>query len=259
MTQSLPTFSIITCTWNSARYLPQSIESVLSQKYQPAEYIFVDGGSTDNTLELIDSIPREVKVLHDVRGGISRAMNAGLNIASADIVAHLHSDDYYLDANVLLEVGELFSNSDAEWLFGSIVSDIDGHQEPLGYVVPRYSYKRLLRGNFIPHPATFVKRTLFKKVGFFNEAYRFAMDYALWLELGKYAEPIQLDRAFTAFRRHKDSLSTSNPLLGLEEDYRIRMKHAGSLPLGRLMHYLRYLVRRRRLLQRLKQEAGLNQ
>ena len=114
MKESLPSFSIVTCTWNSAEFLSQSIESVLSQDYPPAEYIFVDGGSSDGTLEMINAIPRDVIVLRDVRGGISHAMNAGLRIATGDVIAHLHSDDYYLAPDVLTKVGRVFTETGAE-------------------------------------------------------------------------------------------------------------------------------------------------
>src|SRR5512138_3071033 len=97
-------FSIVTCTWNSAAHLAQSIDSVLTQECSDIEYIFVDGGSTDGTLEMIRGVPREVRLIENVRGGISRAMNAGLEAATGDVVAHLHSDDYYAHPRVLSHV-----------------------------------------------------------------------------------------------------------------------------------------------------------
>src|SRR5437764_4865797 len=99
-------FSIITCTWNSEPYLAQSIASVLAQDYPDIEYIFVDGGSTDGTLERIRSIPRPVRLIENVRGGVSRAMNRSLAAATGDVVAHLHSDDYYLRPDALSLVAE---------------------------------------------------------------------------------------------------------------------------------------------------------
>jgi len=99
-------FSIITCTWNSEPHLAQSIASVLAQDYSNFEYIFVDGGSTDGTLERIRSIPRPVRLIENVRGGVPVAMNRGLAAASGDVIAHLHSDDYYLHPHVLSRVAE---------------------------------------------------------------------------------------------------------------------------------------------------------
>src|SRR5438045_551972 len=97
-------FSIITCTWNSEPFLEQSIASVLAQDHTDFEYIFVDGGSVDGTLERIQRVPRPVKLLQNVRGGRTRAMNAGIAAATGDVVAHLHGDDYYLHPRVLSSV-----------------------------------------------------------------------------------------------------------------------------------------------------------
>ena len=176
---------------------------------------------------------------------------------TGDVIAHLHSDDYYLAPDVLTKVGRVFTETGAEWLFGGIENDVEGHLLPLGYPVPRYSYKRLLNYNFIPHQATFVKRSLFERAGLFNEDYRYAMDYDLWLRLGKVAEPVQIDRPLAAFRRHEGSLSTSNRLLGLEEDYLVRMTYAGVLPWQRLRHQARYLIRKRRIRRILRMKPGV--
>lgn len=251
----LPSISIITCTWNSAKYLPQTIESVLSQTYTPFEFIFVDGGSTDGTLELINSVPGNMKVLNNIRGGISNAMNAGLEIATGDIVAHLHSDDFYLNPTVLEEVAKTFRDTGTEWLFGNQINVIDDNLVPLTYEVPVYSYNRLLKSNFIPHHSTFIKRSLLEKNGFFNTNYRYAMDYDLWLRLGKLAEPIQLETPLAAFRCHPGSLSTSQPLEGLKEDFKIRMSQSDIPMIERVFHYARYIVRKRRIQKRLKAES----
>jgi glycosyltransferase involved in cell wall biosynthesis len=251
-----PTFSIITCTWNSEPYLAQSIASVLAQDYPAVEYIFVDGGSDDGTLERIRAIGRPVRLLQDVRGGIGRAMNAGLAAATGDIVAHLHADDYYADAQVLQRVALALERSGAPWAFGRCLSDIDGRRVPEGYAVPRFSRRRLLKGNFIPHPATFVRRELMQRLGGFDESIRYAMDYDLWLRLARVADPVQIDEPLAVFRRHAGSFSTANPRASLEDDYRVRRRHAGRWPWSVAYHWAHYAVRRRRLEARLAAAAG---
>ncbi|MGE5622161.1 MAG: glycosyltransferase family 2 protein, partial [Bacillota bacterium] len=243
------TFSIITCTWNSEPYLAQSIASVLTQDYPHIEYIFVDGGSTDGTLERIKSLPRSFRLLENVRGGISRAMNEGVRVATGDVVAHLHSDDYYLAPDVLSNVARHLQSSGHNWLFGRILRDVDGKLEPEKYVSPRYSYARLLRNNFIPHPATFVRREFLQRAGGFDTTLKYAMDYDLWLKLGELGEPVQLDEPLAAFREHQGSLSTRDRLPALDEDFRVRLSHVGANPIVRAIHYARYLVRRKRIMQ----------
>ncbi len=243
------TFSIITCTWNSATYLPQSIESVLSQNYPHIEYIFVDGGSTDGTLEQIRSLKRPYRLIENIGGGISRAMNEGIRHATGDVIAHLHSDDYYLHGNVLSTVADHLNSSGREWLFGRIERDIDGILHEENFVAPRFSVPHLLGRNFIPHPATFVRRQLLNRTHGFDSHLKYAMDYDLWLRLAQLALPVQLDEALTAFRVHQGSVSSSNQLAAMEEDFRVRLAHANRNPVTRAVHYTRYLRRRHQLSQ----------
>lgn len=243
------TFSIITCTWNSEPYLAQSIASVLSQDYPHIEYIFVDGGSTDGTLDRIKALRRPYRLLENVGGGISRAMNEGIRVATGDVIAHLHSDDYYTGPRVLSTVAGHMQASGRNWLFGRILRDVGGELQAEKFISPRYSYSRLLRTNFIPHPATFVRREFIQRAGGFDTRLKYAMDYDLWLKLGELGEPVQLDEPLAAFREHQGSLSTRDRLPALDEDFKVRLSHAGANPLARALHYARYLVRRQRIIQ----------
>lgn len=248
-------FSIVTCTWNSMPYLEESIESVLKQDFQDFEYIFVDGGSTDGTLDLIRSVPRPYRLLENVRGGISRAMNEGLFAATGEIVAHIHSDDFYVRPDVLSIVAENMDATGRKWLFGRSMPVKNGELQHEDWVAPRYTYKNLLKGNFIPHPATFVNRELLLKVGEFDTGLKYAMDYDLWLRLGKVAEPVQLSTPLAAMREHVGSLTTRDRLPAFEEDYKVRRRHQESDIPARALHFLRYLVHRQRTLKEVRSHA----
>lgn len=248
-------FSIITCTWNSQPYIRESVESVLKQKFTDYEIIFVDGGSTDGTIEYLESIPGRVTILRDVRGGISNAMNEGAKAASGEFIAHLHGDDYYSNDSVLEEVDRELTSSANKWLFGRIKSDIAGSIVEPTWVMPSYSYARLLRGNFIAHPATFINRELFVRLGGFNKSLRYAMDYDLWLRIGHLETPAYLPRHIAIFRRHAGSTSTANALAALQEDYRVRTKYAPKHLIARITHLAHFLVRQRRLKKRLASMA----
>ena len=240
--------SVITCTWNSEAFFDESIASVLAQDHPDIEYIFVDGGSSDDTLERIAAIPRPVKIVRDIQGGISRAMNEGVLAATGEVVAYLHSDDYYLAPDVLSHVADALSDGNSGWAFGRIKRVVDGQLVPESYLAPRYSRRRLLRRNFIPHPATFVRRDWINQVGRFDESLKYAMDYDLWLKLSKIGAPLEFHRALAAFRVHAGSLSSANRLAAMDEDFRVRLAHCGTRSLAALEHRLRHAVRRQRLL-----------
>ena len=121
-----PAFSIVTCTWNSAATLADTLASVSAQACQDIEHIFVDAGSTAATLDMIAAYRGNKLLLRDVGGGISRAMNRGIAAASGEFVAHLHSDDYYMHGEVLAGVAARLDASRRDWLFGTVAVLKDG-------------------------------------------------------------------------------------------------------------------------------------
>ena len=250
-----PKFTIVTCARNSMATLPETVYSVQVQDFCDYEHLFVDGNSTDGTLDYLRTLPGRVRVIEGATGGISRAMNVGIQEAHGEYISHLHSDDYFASPHVLSLVSKAFTKSGARWLFGRCISDVDGQRISGSHEVPRYTYTRNLKRNYISHPATFVARSLFEEHGSFDEKIRYAMDYDLWLRFGKHAEPFQMDDELAVFRNHAGSLSSSNRLEAFEDDWQVRIRHIPALPWIRLYHWLHYAVRRRRLLTALASEA----
>lgn len=223
-----------------------------AQRCQDLEHIFVDGGSTDGTLDLIAAYPGNKRVLHDVGGGISRAMNQGIEAATGAIVAHLHSDDYYADPEVLTTVKARFDAAEAagaplDWVFGNIQVLKDGELAP-PYAMPPFSYRAFAAGRAsIPHPAVFVRRAAFARVGMFDEGLKYAMDIDLWLRLGAVTAPAVVDRPLTVFREHAGSVSSANKIKARREEWSVRRRHAGRAPLAFGIYCLRYMKRMRDL------------
>ncbi len=241
-------FSIITCTWNSEQWLPDSIASVDAQQDADIERIFVDGGSTDRTLDIIAGVKGQVKLVRDVRNGISNAMNEGVKAATGDVIAHLHSDDIYVDGSVLTKVRVgLERVPSARWLYGRCRSIVQGELIDNSYETKPFSWPNLIRGNIIPHPATFIRRDLFNEIGGFSTQLKYVMDYDLWLRLGRRHVPVQLDDYLAAFRFHEGSLSTRNLWQCHAECQRVRMEYASRNPVERLEHHVRHVWRSVRL------------
>ncbi len=238
-----PFFSIVVCSWNSAAFIRDCVQSVLDQTFASYEIVFVDGGSTDGTLEYIASVPAAKTVLNDVRGGIANAMNAGIRAAHGQVIAHLHSDDYYYGPRTLERVHGVFAEHPAAaWVYGWFKNDVDGIVKDPPYSARSYSRAALLRRNIVPHCATFVRSEVFASLGGFDPAYRLAMDYDMWLRISARHAPVQIEDCLGVFRRHSASATTVNRLKSFNEDFRARFVH------GPAWHWpefgVRYLVRR---------------
>lgn len=222
-----PKISIITCTLNSERYLYQCLNSIKSQNYSDYEVIIVDGGSSDNTIEIVKTFNIE-KVFTNINGGVSKAMNFGISNASGEIIAILHSDDYYYSDNSLQWIVDCFEENKCQWLYGNLVSlkkDGDFHFRKNTI----FSKKNFSHTFNIPHPTVFIKRIVYEELGLFNENYKYAMDYDLLLRVAEKHEPFQIDEYITVFREHDGSLSTSNWSKAQIESLVIQQKYAKSI------------------------------
>jgi glycosyltransferase involved in cell wall biosynthesis len=238
-----PTFSIITCTWNSAATLADTLASVQGQTCRDVEHIFVDGGSTDATLDMIAAYPGRKRLLRDVTGGISRAMNQGIEAARGEFVAHLHSDDYYASADVLATVAERFARERVDWVFGTVQVLKDGELIPPYAMLP-FTFRSLAAGRAsVPHPAVFIRRSAFGRVGMFDEGLKYAMDIDLWLRLGQVARPATVPRPLTIFRDHAGSVSSANKRKARQEEFAVRRRYMKQAPLAFCIYCLRYLKR----------------
>ena len=238
-------FSVITCTRNSVQTLAETIRSVQAQRDVEVEHIFVDGGSTDGTLELIGRQCPGAIVIPEIIGGISRAMNEGARRATGDVIAHLHSDDYYVHSGVLDDVRTGMSGG-AAWLCGRV------DQLRAGVIVhdPRplknFTLRRYAAGSVsIQHPAVFVRRGEFMEAGLFDESLRYAMDIDMWFRLGRRGVPALIDAPLAVFRMHPGSLSTSNVEQARAEEWAVRKRYAAWAPLATLLFGVRRLKRLR--------------
>jgi glycosyltransferase involved in cell wall biosynthesis len=236
-------FSIITITFNAESFLTKALDSIFSQKFLNFEHIIWDGGSSDKTLEIASSYPS--KVFQGKDSGIADAMNKGAEYATGEIMLHLHADDLLAHPNVLGHVDLLFRQyPHLQWLYGQCPT-INEEGELLGKErYTPFSLNKLRRYNTIAHPATFVKRELFEKVGGFDSSLKYCMDYDLWLRLASYTLPQSFPLTFSLFRKHQGSLSTREILGVADESYKVRNRYVKD-PIGRFRSYRTWKKRRK--------------
>jgi glycosyltransferase involved in cell wall biosynthesis len=225
--------SIVTVCFNAAAFLAQTIESVLAQDYPNLEYIVVDGGSTDDTLGILLKYAEDPRLQWRMEPdqGIADAMNKGVALASGQIVAHLNADDYYSHPQVISRVvGYFHEHPEILWLTAGF--DFVGEDGSFlrAVKVRRYSFRRLVRGNIILHPATFIHYDAFRRVGGFDIGLRYCMDYDLFLRLGEIAPPFLLNEQLSCFRVHPSSRTIKESEQSYAEEFLVRsrfLRHRG--------------------------------
>ena len=171
--------SIITVCFNEHQVIRKTIESVISQNYKDIEYILIDGGSTDGSLEIINSFSSNISCLiSEPDNGIYSAINKGLSKVTGDIVGLLHAGDLFYDNNVISNVEKCFKQSTCDLIYGhSIVYSKDRKKIIRKNVSPKYRDNLMRFGWFPSHQSIYLRSSVFEKCGYFNEDYKISADY----------------------------------------------------------------------------------
>lgn len=177
--------TIITVTYNSSATLADTLKSVARQSYKNIEHIVVDGRSTDNTVDIIQSFPHVSKWISEKDAGLYDAMNKGVRMATGDIIGILNSDDVYAHTDVLANVAKHFNNGDVDTLYGDLHYV---NPDDLNKTVRVWRSGSFKRSNFNfgwmpPHPTFFVRKEVYEEVGLFNLSLKSAADYELMLRI----------------------------------------------------------------------------
>lgn len=175
--------SVITPSFNSSATIRDTITSVLSQTYSDIEYIIIDGGSTDGTLDIIGEFLNKIScVISEPDRGIYDAMNKGISVATGEVIAILNSDDLFASADILAQVAGVFEGSDAQICFGDIVYVDQGNSRVTRTWKPGPFVRDAMRtGWAAPHPAFFVRRCVYESAGVYRTDFRLAADYEFML------------------------------------------------------------------------------
>ncbi|MBJ6727297.1 glycosyltransferase family 2 protein [Geomesophilobacter sediminis] len=245
------TFSIVTPSYNQGEFLAETIESVLGQAGDFAiDYLIVDGGSTDRSVEVIREYQRRLdqgewpvrcreiryRWLSEKDAGQTDALGKGFRMAEGDIFAWLNSDDTYLPG-ALQAVAERFEEGgDTALLYGD-AQYCDARGEVIGrYRTQSYDYGKLAWFNFICQPAAFFRKEAFLAVGGLDATLHFAMDYDLWVRIARRFPCRYLPKPLANYRLHETSKTVSDRTLiaNCEEAERLALKYFGWAPLTRV-------------------------
>lgn len=203
MQTTLPLVSIITPSYNQAVYLESTLRSVIEQNYPNLEYIVIDGGSQDSSLDIINRHANELAwwVSENDRGQ-ANAINKGLRRSKGEIIAWLNSDDLYLPGTLYQAVETLQNNPSLGMVFGDALT-IDAAGHPLNQLsLGNWGLTDLLRFRIICQPAVFMRREAVEKVGLLDEKYHYMLDHQLWLRIATQYQIQHTHQLWAAARHH---------------------------------------------------------
>jgi glycosyltransferase involved in cell wall biosynthesis len=238
-----PHISIITICKNSSTTLRRTIDSVLLQQwYGKLEYIIVDGGSTDDTMDIVRSHGDKIsKSISEPDNGISDAFNKGIAMADGGLVGIINSDDFYVPGT-FAKVQKYFEEyPDVEVLHADLML-YDGERFIKMLKPPRYWWIpwRMILFN---HPTTFVRRHVYEKIGNFNLTYRYSMDFELFLRWMKAGITIGYIPEVLV-NMQAGGVSGRNIYLGFSENLRALKAHGYNLPLAFLQYISKHVAQR---------------
>lgn len=194
-------FSIITPSYNQGSFIEQTILSVADQHGIEKEHIVMDGGSNDETVEVLKKYPH-LKWVSEKDRGQADALSKGIKLATGDIVGWINSDDYY-EAGIFESVAKHFEDPKIMWVIGNLSYVYDSTQEVIADASPQVTYQRLLSDpDIVRQPPTFFRKEFLLRVGGWNPDYFMVMDYDLWLRLAKESTPKMVGETWTYFRMH---------------------------------------------------------
>lgn len=194
--------SIVTPSFNQGRFIERTIQSVLEQDYPHIEFIVMDGGSTDETLEILKKYGKRIKWFSEKDEGQSDAINKGIRMAKGDVVAWLNSDDYYLPG-IIKKVVEVFKKDpDITMVYGDgyRVDEFGEKQRPAG-VEPFFDLWKLIHlYDFILQPSTFMRRDAIFSAGLVDSSLYYNLDWELWIRMAKTGKVVYMPEKLSVAR-----------------------------------------------------------
>ena len=220
-----PKISIVTITYNSEKTLEETIKSIASQNYDNLEYIIVDGGSSDKTLEIAEKYKNVItKIISETDEGISDAFNKGIAMAEGDIVGIINSDDMLYE-NALNELAGAYDEKTDVYYGNALVCDEEGNH--LHILNSSEDLSAMPYGFCIVHPATFVTKKAYDKYGTFRKELKCAMDYDLLLRYYKKGAVFKyIDKTLSVYRTGGTNMKMRNRTIKEVRD--VSVYHGGN-------------------------------
>lgn len=224
-----PLVSIVTPSYNQGKFIRETIASVLSQDYDNLEYIIIDGGSTDNTLDIIKEYDGRITYITEKDNGQSDAINKGFKMAHGEIVAWLNSDDVYEPHCISRAIEEFEKNPKLGLLYGEgyIIDELSNKVRVFEHT-QEFDYWKLVNfWDYIMQPATFFKKEMLQKVGYLDVNLHYCMDWDLWIRLAAVSEVKYIPELLACSREYSETKTNTGGNERLKEIIGLLQKYSG--------------------------------
>lgn len=235
--------SVVIPSFNHDRFLRATLDSVLLQDHQEVEVLVFDGGSTDNTLSILQHYSDRIDFVSQKDKGQADAINHGLQKCSGDILAYLNSDDVYCEGALSQVMGYFEERPDCAALYGDAWHLHEDGSIMEAYYTEPWSYPRLFELCYLCQPAVFWRREVIEQFGLFDQTLHYALDYDYWLRIGRRRAFHYLRGAFLAGSRlHRDTKTLKQRVKAHHEILQVVMRHSSEPPYHWLMNVASVLV-----------------
>lgn len=235
--------SIVVPSYNHAQFIAAAMDSILSQDYDDIEVMVFDGGSTDDTVAVLEGYGDQIRYVSRKDGGQPDAINQGLHRATGEILCYLNSDDIYLPGALSCVVNHFRNNPRSLAAYGE-----GWHLHEDGSIMERYpseawSYPRLLEVCYLCQPAVFWRHQVVERFGVFDDTLQFALDYDYWLRVGREIPFDYLQGSYLAGSRlHHHTKTLKHRVVTHHEILKVVMRHSSSPPYRWLMNFASVVV-----------------
>ncbi len=235
-----PLVSIITPSFNQGKFIRETIESVLSQNYTNVEYIVMDGGSTDETVDILKSYGDRIHWVSEKDGGQADAVNKGIHRAKGEIIGWLNSDDTYLPGAISEAVRFFQRQKHVGMVYGEGYHTTENGEIIDRYPTESFNMDRLAQNCFICQPTAFFRKEVLINIGMLNKDLHLCMDYELWMRISKQYEIAYIPYFVATSRMYEDNKTLSRRKEVFTEIIKTVRFHFGYVPVSWVYGYMDY-------------------